>query len=66
MAIYCAELSQILLIDFAENIAMEWVELPMTSELYDLLNAYQEQIDKVGLYSAGHEILLNMRATVSD
>ncbi len=66
MANYCAELSQVLLVDFAENIAMEWVELPMTAELYELLTAYQDQIDKVGLPAAGHQILLNMRATIQD
>lgn len=65
VAAYCAELSHVLLVDFAENIAMEMVELPMTEALNSQLKIYDKMIRRQGLYLAGEFIVTDMRRLVA-
>lgn len=65
MAAYCAEISQILLVDFAENVAIELDELHMNKQLFDTLQTYEKRINEKGLYLVGNEVLLAMRKLVA-
>ncbi len=64
MAIYCAELSQLLLMDFAENVASQLVELPVNLGMGRQFYEYKYRIERDGLYSAGEDILMSMRELV--
>ena len=64
MALYCAELSQLLLMDFAENLASQLVDLPVSVGMGRQFFEYKYRIDRDGLFSAGEEILLSMRELV--
>ena len=65
LALYCAELSQLLLMDFAENVASQLVELPVSIGMGRQFYEYKYRIDRDGLYLAGEDILQSMRALVA-
>ena len=65
IALYCAELSQLLLFDFAENIASGFMSLPVNSGLDVCLSDYKKTIDQKGLYNAGGDILESMRKLIA-
>ncbi|MFY0645164.1 MAG: hypothetical protein JXR19_11955 [Bacteroidia bacterium] len=65
MALYCAELSQMLLFDFAENVASGFLSLPVNTGLDTCLYDYKQTIDRKGLYQAGEDILESMRKLIA-